>query len=448
MFGCNNKDLYNPEFLLRKDIVLVTVNYRLGALGFLSVTDPSAAAPGNAGLKDQVMALRWIREHIADFGGDPHNVTIFGESAGGCSVHYHLVSPMSRGLFHRAIAMSGAALTSWSICPLQHLPERLARSVGWDGDGGTEQMMRVLRAAKADRLLRAQEKLADGVEKRQYMMFTFGPKVEPYVAEQCFIGEDPVRMCRAPWSGNVPVIFSACSNEGLLVRKATQRSKRLIENLEERFQDMVPLDLMGGVQGDRDGAVAKEVARAFRSFYFADAQMTLAQLVPFEHMMCDKLFLHGIYRAIQMRLAAGGEANTWYLRFDMDSKVLNLTKYMFAGHDARGSCHADDCHYLFRTCIHPALAEGTAEFEAIDRFVSLWTEFARTGNPNGELTRPLVEWNAVQSNGPMECLNFSNDLVNIEMPELERMRFWDTLYQKQEEAQMSERDANIPAASL
>lgn len=386
MFGCNNKELYNPEFLLRKDVVVVTVNYRLGAFGFLSVDDPAAAAPGNAGLKDQVMALRWIREHIGRFGGDAERVTIFGESAGGCSVHYHLVSPMSRGLFSRAIAMSGAVLTSWSVCPLLQLPERLARAVGWDGSGGSAEMMRVLRTARADRLLRAQERLADRIEKRQYMMFTFGPKVEPYRAEQCFIDADPVQMCRRPWSRTVPVIFTACSNEGLLVHKATQKNVKLIENLEERFQDMVPLDLMaGGVLADRDGREAATVAAAFRRFYFGDAKMTLSVLDRFEQMMSDKLFLHGIYRAIQLRLAAAAAvtqetdaseteaaaAPTWYMRFDVDSKQLNLTKFMFAGRDSKGACHADDCHFLFKTCIHPSLAEGSPEFVAIDRFVSI-----------------------------------------------------------------------------
>lgn len=391
MFGCNNKELYNPEFLLRKDVILVTVNYRLGAFGFLSVDDPAALAPGNAGLKDQVLALRWIRENIGAFGGDADRVTIFGESAGGCSVHYHLLSPMSRGLFAGAIAMSGSALTSWSVCPLQRLPERLARACGWDGSGGNDQMMRVLRTVRADRLLRAQERLSDRVEKRQYMMFTFGPKVEPYRSAQCFIEADPALLSRRPWSRAVPVIFTACSNEGLLVHKATIKNVKLIENLEERFQDMVPLDLMttaadGGELAARDDAAVVAVAAEFRRFYFGEASMTLAQLERFEQMMSDKLFLHGIYRAIRLRLEAaqqpaaeldvadGTEADeaapTWYMRFDVESKILNLTKFMFAGRDSRGACHADDCHFLFKTCIHPTLAESSPEFVAIDRFVS------------------------------------------------------------------------------
>lgn len=71
--------------------------------------------PGNAGLKDQVMALKWIKEHIRVFDGDPNNVTIFGESAGAASVHYLILSPMAKGLFHKAIIQSGCTLSPWSI---------------------------------------------------------------------------------------------------------------------------------------------------------------------------------------------------------------------------------------------------------------------------------------------------------------------------------------------
>ncbi|KAJ8871621.1 hypothetical protein PR048_027948 [Dryococelus australis] len=86
---------YSPAHLLDRDVVLVGFNYRLGALGFLSTGDK--VCPGNNGMKDQVMALRWVRDNIAAFGGDPNSVTIFGQSAGGASVHYHVISRMSRG---------------------------------------------------------------------------------------------------------------------------------------------------------------------------------------------------------------------------------------------------------------------------------------------------------------------------------------------------------------
>ncbi|KAJ4446942.1 hypothetical protein ANN_13644 [Periplaneta americana] len=93
--GSGSSDLYGPQYLLDKEIVLVTINYRLGPLGFLSTGDE--VCPGNNGLKDQLAALRWVRDNIAAFGGNPNSVTIFGESAGGASVHHHVLSESSRG---------------------------------------------------------------------------------------------------------------------------------------------------------------------------------------------------------------------------------------------------------------------------------------------------------------------------------------------------------------
>lgn len=82
-------------------------------LGFVSTEDD--VIPGNYGMKDQVMALRWVQENIVKFGGDPDHVTIFGESAGGASTGYHLLSPMSKGLFHKAILQSGTPLCRWAV---------------------------------------------------------------------------------------------------------------------------------------------------------------------------------------------------------------------------------------------------------------------------------------------------------------------------------------------
>ncbi len=103
--------LYDPTPLVEKgDVIVVTINYRLGVLGFLAhpALDAEGHLNGNYGLMDQQFALRWVQRNIAAFGGDPHRVTIFGESAGGLSVYSHLASPTAAGLFHRAIAQSGA----------------------------------------------------------------------------------------------------------------------------------------------------------------------------------------------------------------------------------------------------------------------------------------------------------------------------------------------------
>ena len=103
---------YNPIHLVNKGVIVVTINYRLGALGFLSLGTQSV--PGNAGFKDQILALKWIQKNIGYFGGNPQSLTIFGGSAGSFSVAALLTSPLANGLFHRVICQSGTMLSpSW-----------------------------------------------------------------------------------------------------------------------------------------------------------------------------------------------------------------------------------------------------------------------------------------------------------------------------------------------
>ena len=101
------------ELVTENDVIVVVIQYRLGVLGFLSSGDD--VAPGNYGLMDQTLAIRWVKDNIRAFGGDPDSMTIFGESAGAASVGYQMLSPMSRGLFSRAILQSGTPLASWAL---------------------------------------------------------------------------------------------------------------------------------------------------------------------------------------------------------------------------------------------------------------------------------------------------------------------------------------------
>jgi juvenile-hormone esterase len=109
--GSASPQSYGPERFLDRDLVVVTLNYRLGALGFLTTED--AAAPPNLGLRDQQLALRWVQANIRAFGGDPKRVTLCGEAAGGSSVMAHVASPRASGLFQQAVAMSGV----WGFHP-------------------------------------------------------------------------------------------------------------------------------------------------------------------------------------------------------------------------------------------------------------------------------------------------------------------------------------------
>ena len=116
-----------PKDLLEHDVVLVEIQYRLGPLGYMCLDHPEIA--GNMGMLDQALALEWVKEHIADFGGDPEQITVFGESAGAASATYHMLSPKSKHNFHRVIGESGSALAGWAFDkePEKHAKEIAAR---------------------------------------------------------------------------------------------------------------------------------------------------------------------------------------------------------------------------------------------------------------------------------------------------------------------------------
>ncbi len=147
--GSGSSPLYDGTGFARDGVVFVTLNYRLGSLGFLDLSslDDAEAGSGNVGLLDQVAALEWVRDNIAAFGGDPGNVTVFGESAGAMSVSLLLSAPPARGLFHKAIAQSGALMAKSSA----HAASDTAEFMSAAGVTTVEE----LRALGVDELLKA-----------------------------------------------------------------------------------------------------------------------------------------------------------------------------------------------------------------------------------------------------------------------------------------------------
>ena len=136
--GAGTTDFYGPNLLVDKDVVIVSINYRLGVLGFLSTGDD--VIPGNIGMWDQVLALKWVQRNIKAFGGDPDNVTIFGESAGGMSVSYLLLSPAASRLFHKAIVQSGPPIATYGKSEKHpvYYATTLAASFGCDPEALTK----------------------------------------------------------------------------------------------------------------------------------------------------------------------------------------------------------------------------------------------------------------------------------------------------------------------
>ena len=150
------------DMLALHGVVVVTIQYRLGPLGFLTTGD--SAAPGNLGMLDQVQALKWVQENIKDFGGDPNKVTIFGVSAGGSSVSLHLLSPLSKGLFHQVIAESGVDLSPFATQPVSfglRFAKELAQKLDCTSNNH-ETMVACIREKKGEDIQKAADSIFHG----------------------------------------------------------------------------------------------------------------------------------------------------------------------------------------------------------------------------------------------------------------------------------------------
>lgn len=196
-FGSGHSEAsVGPEYLLNNDVVLVSLNYRLGLLGFISTA--TQAAPGNLGLKDIVVALKWVQNNIAAFGGDPSSVTIFGESSGGYSVTLLMVSPMASGLFQKAIVMSGSA-TNFYKSENQKRTMDLAKEVGCDEEND-EKLVDCLRD------LPWEKTLISGIFKWYY-------EVEKPFGQEAFLLEDPNISFEKGSFERIPVMAGITRNE-------------------------------------------------------------------------------------------------------------------------------------------------------------------------------------------------------------------------------------------
>lgn len=264
-FGEASRDLYSPDYFMKEDVIMIAITYRLGPLGFLTFDDPDVNVPGNAGLKDQVLALRWVKSNCAAFGGDSNNITLFGESAGAASSHYMMITHQTTYLFHKAILMSGNALTPWAQTPQRSWAFKLAKVIGYEGENVDKDVYKFLMAAKGSDIIKYTEKLFVPIDKKERIGFAFGPTVEPYVTEDCVVPKNPVEMMRTAWSNDIPLIIGGTSAEGLLLYSDTKTCPKLLNELGN-CDFVVPLEL----NLDRNSDLCKEFGLRIKKAYYGE----------------------------------------------------------------------------------------------------------------------------------------------------------------------------------
>lgn len=259
---------------MQKDVVLVTFNYRVGPIGFLHFKDPSLGVAGNAGLKDQVLVLKWVQDNIERFGGDRDNVTLVGNSAGAASVNYHMLSDASKNLFHRAILMSGTAFSTWSVMPPNDLCLVLSKATGWDETGGEKGAYQHLMSVDAETIMMKSKTVMTKEYLLQGILFPFGPVVETYESESCFMIEHPVKLARNAWSKNIDIIIGNTTNEGIF---QAANENFMMYKLVPSYHLVVPADARTG----RSESVLTENGKSIKKLYNDFCELSPENCQPF-----------------------------------------------------------------------------------------------------------------------------------------------------------------------
>ncbi|CAO1344150.1 unnamed protein product [Diamesa hyperborea] len=429
--GSGKGDLTGPDFLLQKDVIVVSFNYRLAAFGFLSLDDPELNIPGNAGLKDQTFALKWVQKNIANFGGDPDNVTIFGGSAGGGSVHSHMISNYSRGLFHKAIPMSGVSFNKcWSLVPRRNWAEKLAMKLGYNGIGTEKEILEFLENAEALAIVNAcGVLLTDEEQFGEHLLIAFGPVIEPYVTDQTFFDKDVVLMARDAWSKDMNIMIGGSSYEGLMMSYSLNvlNVSKPVDILRNTNYFTPSYEL--GLKVDSESSA--KYGKILKKLYYGCTEPSKTNTEGALTHCTDIYFWHGIQRAVLSRVNAGGSGKTYLYRFDAQTDY-NYCKKWSKSEDFNGASHGDDLSYIFYIVYQDLPAEDSKAFELIKKMVAIYTSFAITGNPN-TLEIENMKWKPETSLSlPLSCLNITADEIKqIPLPEHERLAVWDDIYNQE-----------------
>lgn len=242
-----------------------------------------------------------------------HNVcfwftALFGGSAGAVSISMHMVSDFSRGLFHKAIMMSGNFYMPWAISPITNWTQRVANKLGWDGEGGDKSCLSVLQRASHHAIIKAQDSILTWDERNHYTYFPFSPVIEPYESAQCFLSQHPRELISSAWSKDMPTIIGFCSEEGLLPYKSNQsnQSNNSLETI--KLFDYWILDLLESPYKvsdiklettiphqefniDIDSEQCRAMAKQLKKFYFGYSSLTLETILVYCKVIEVQLFI-------------------------------------------------------------------------------------------------------------------------------------------------------------
>ena len=388
--GSGSSPTYSGTGLAQRgDVVVVTINYRLGPLGFLHlkrITGGKIPATGNEGLLDQIAALKWVRDNIAVFGGDPENITVFGESAGGMSIGCLLAMPRARGLFHKAILQSGSNTTrplDQAVLQVEQFLEVLGLR---SGD------VAALRSLTVEELLSAHQEFGKRLDRK-------GAVLEPVIDGET-LPDMPIEAVKRGSADRVVIMAGSNLEEAKFMAKMNQDLTRVDEaGLLRRWQQVLPPELVPGLIEKCRRALAKTGVAS------GPAEIALA-------LQTDVQFRIPALRLIEAQ--RGNNRPAYSYLFTWRSPAPDM-----------GACHALEIGFVFGN-MNPKFNGAGLEADRLSRNIQdAWLAFARTGNPSCE---SLGKWPVYGSD--RETMILGEKCYVAEAPYDDERRAWDPVPNK------------------
>nr|XP_048287075.1 acylcarnitine hydrolase-like isoform X1 [Myodes glareolus] len=342
----------------KEDVVVVAIQYRLGLLGFFSTGDEHAR--GNWGYLDQVAALSWVQQNIAYFGGNPDLVTIFGESAGGASVSSQVVSPMSKGLFHRAIMESGVALVPDLISNTSEVVYTKVANLSGCETTDSETLVRCLRNKSGEEIL-AINKVFQSI---------------PAVVDGKFLPRHPQELLTSVDFHPVPSIIGVNNDEYGWLLPMAQGSDQMIKDIT---RETLPAILKNTAT---QMTIPPECSDLLMEEYMNNTEDAQTLQIQYKEMIADFMF---VIPALQVAKSQRSRAPVYFYEFRHVSSFKKDMRPAYVKAD-----HGDEIAFVFGSSHWGIKPDFTEEEELLSRtMMKYWTNFVRHGNPNSE---GLPDW--------------------------------------------------------
>lgn len=408
--GTSSLSVYDGKFLARVErVIVVSMNYRVGALGFLALPGNSEA-PGNMGLFDQQLALHWVQRNIAAFGGNPKSVTIFGESAGAASVNFHLLCPQSYPLFTRAILESGSSNAPWAVMSPEEARNRtwtLAEFTGCSKENEAE-MIKCLQNKDPQEILLNERFI---LPTDSLLAVNFGP-----IVDGDFLTDTPHRLLQLGQVKNTQILVGVNKDEGssFLVYGAPGFSKDNDSLITRReFQEGLDMYFQGV------SSLGKEAIL----FYYVDWLGNQTREV-YREAMDDVIGDYNlICPALEFTKAFSDlENNAFFYYFEHRSSKVPWPEWM-------GVMHGSEIEFVFGLPLERGANYTRAEEILSRSIMKFWANFAKYGHPNG-IQNDSTTWPVFTSTEQKYLtLNTEKPRINS-MLHAPQCRFWKLFFPK------------------